>query len=210
MMLNPVEARASSATSSEPITRSFLFLQGCTGPFFRTLGLELKRAGHRICRVNFHGGDVFDWPLPDTRMYRGNRADWSRYFLRLVDEQQVTDLVLFADCRPLHADAIQILKAWRPRVRVHVFEEGYLRPDWITLERDGVNAHSPLMQVRGGFLSQPDALAPCAKVEKVGTAVVPQSLHAIGYFLSSYLTRRFFPHYTHQRRAGAGGGAAAW
>ncbi|WP_458339329.1 capsular polysaccharide export protein, LipB/KpsS family, partial [Bordetella pertussis] len=27
-------------------------------------------------------------------------------------------------------------------VRVHVFEEGYFRPHWVTLERGGVNAHS--------------------------------------------------------------------
>jgi capsular polysaccharide export protein len=28
-------------------------------------------------------------------------------------------------------------------LRVFVFEEGYIRPDWMTLERDGVNGHSP-------------------------------------------------------------------
>ena len=28
-------------------------------------------------------------------------------------------------------------------VRVFVFEEGYIRPDWMTLEHDGVNGHSP-------------------------------------------------------------------
>jgi capsular polysaccharide export protein len=27
-------------------------------------------------------------------------------------------------------------------VRIHVFEEGYIRPNWMTLERDGVNGHS--------------------------------------------------------------------
>jgi len=30
-------------------------------------------------------------------------------------------------------------------IRVHVFEEGYFRPHWITLEQGGVNAHSPLL-----------------------------------------------------------------
>jgi len=29
-------------------------------------------------------------------------------------------------------------------IAVHVFEEGYFRPDWITLERDGTNGHSRL------------------------------------------------------------------
>ena len=30
---------------------------------------------------------------------------------------------------------------------VHVFEEGYLRPSWITYERGGSNGHSRLMQM---------------------------------------------------------------
>ena len=30
-------------------------------------------------------------------------------------------------------------------VTTHVFEEGYLRPYWITYERGGANAASPLM-----------------------------------------------------------------
>jgi capsular polysaccharide export protein len=29
-------------------------------------------------------------------------------------------------------------------VHIHVFEEGDIRPDWMTLERDGVNGHSPM------------------------------------------------------------------
>ena len=34
--------------------------------------------------------------------------------------------------------------ARRRSLRLHLFEEGYLRPDWITLEREGVNANSRL------------------------------------------------------------------
>jgi capsular polysaccharide export protein len=30
---------------------------------------------------------------------------------------------------------------------VHVFEEGYLRPHWVTYERGGANGHSPLMAI---------------------------------------------------------------
>ncbi|HAV07943.1 MAG TPA: capsule biosynthesis protein CapA, partial [Rhodobacteraceae bacterium] len=45
--------------------------------------------------------------------------------------------------RPIHATAIRVAKA--RGLKVHVFEEGYLRPYWVTYERNGANGHSRLM-----------------------------------------------------------------
>jgi capsular polysaccharide export protein len=53
---------------------------------------------------------------------------------------------VYGDCRPMHRIAIETL---RPRgVRVHVFEEGYLRPNWVTCEPDGVNGYSRFLPPR--------------------------------------------------------------
>ena len=32
-------------------------------------------------------------------------------------------------------------------LRIHVFEEGYMRPYWVTYERGGTNGHSRLMDM---------------------------------------------------------------
>jgi capsular polysaccharide export protein len=125
------------------MSQSFLFLQGPHGPFFRELGRRLVAAGHRVARVNFNGGDVADWPMGDVFFFRDRPEAWPERVGALAGARGVTDLVLYGDCRPLHRTAIEAL---RPRgVRIHVFEEGYFRPDWITLERDGVNGHSRLI-----------------------------------------------------------------
>ena len=60
-------------------------------------------------------------------------------------EKQITDLVIYNDTRPFHKTAIQAAHA--RGINVHIFEEGYLRPYWITYERDGSNGNSKLMSL---------------------------------------------------------------
>lgn len=124
----------------EAPSRSFLFLQGPPGPFFLNLALRLRELGHRIHRINLSGGDRYDWPTGATN-YRGTMSAWPMFFDRFLRSSQVTDVIVYGDCRPVHQAAVRMAKL--RGVRVFVFEEGYIRPDWMTLERDGVNGHSP-------------------------------------------------------------------
>ena len=127
--------------------RSFLFLQGPVGPFFRRLGRSLEAEGHRVARVNFHGGDEHDWLKGEA--YRGRVQDWPQAAARLMKECRVTDLALYGDCRPLHRTAIDAAKA--RGAAVHVFEEAYFRPGYMTLERGGTNGFSSLPRTPGGI-----------------------------------------------------------
>jgi capsular polysaccharide export protein len=122
--------------------RRYLFLQGLATRFFARLGVALAKRGHRVKRINFTAGDRLFWELPGSVAYRGTIAEWPPFFEARLAEWHITDIVLFGDCRPLHAIAIGI--AARRGVSVHVFDEGYLRPSWITLERHGVNNNSLL------------------------------------------------------------------
>ena len=53
--------------------------------------------------------------------------------------------MLYGDTRPVHAAAVMAARA--RGLCVHVFEEGYLRPWWVTYERGGTNGHSRLMEI---------------------------------------------------------------
>ena len=126
--------------------RVFLFLQGPHGPFFYRLGQMLRRAGATVWRVGFNAGDRAFWfggagYLP----YGGTPQDWPDRFDALIAEKQVTDIVLYGDTRDIHAQAIQRARA--AGLRVHVFEEGYMRPFWVSYERGGSNGHSRLMDL---------------------------------------------------------------
>ncbi|TDL84198.1 capsule biosynthesis protein CapA [Palleronia sediminis] len=126
--------------------RHFLFLQGPHGPFFARLGAMLRRAGARCWRVGFNRGDRVFWPGKDSFIpYDGPADAWPRGFSSLVDRLGITDLVLYGDTRPIHARAVEIARA--RGLRIHVFEEGYLRPYWVTYERGGSNGNSDLMEI---------------------------------------------------------------
>ena len=132
-------------TSSRP-DRVFAFLQGPHGPFFNGLGRMLRAAGAQVWRVGFNAGDRAFWFHPDSYLpYRGTSEDWPNAFAAMIDDLGITDIALYGDTRPIHAAAIRVARA--RGVTVHVFEEGYLRPYWVTYERDGTNGNSRLMDM---------------------------------------------------------------
>ncbi|QFS83839.1 capsule biosynthesis protein [Roseivivax sp. THAF197b] len=126
--------------------RVFLFLQGPHGPFFNRLGKMLRKTGAEVWRVGFNAGDRAFWFHPRTYLpFRGRIEDWPETFRTLVAEKRVTDIVLYGDVRQIHAEAVAEARA--QGLTVHVFEEGYMRPYWVTYERGGSNGHSRLMQM---------------------------------------------------------------
>ena len=126
--------------------RVFLFLQGPHGPFFNRLGKMLRAAGVDVWRVGFNAGDRAFWFHPRSYIpFRGSAQEWPDTFASLLDEKSVTDIVLYGDTRPIHAQAVAQARA--RGLTVHVFEEGYMRPYWVTYERGGTNGNSRLMEM---------------------------------------------------------------
>ena len=133
--------------------RVFLFLQGPHGPFFSKLGQMLRQAGSEVWRVGFNAGDAFFWLDRQSYIsFNQPQDEWSARFVELVRQKAVTDIVLYGDTRPIHANAIS--KARELGLCVHVFEEGYLRPYWVTYERNGSNGNSRLMQMTVGQMRE--------------------------------------------------------
>jgi capsular polysaccharide export protein len=137
-------------------SRVFLFLQGPHGPFFNRLGKMLRLAGAEVWRVGFNAGDYAFWFHPQSYIaYKGTSSDWLDTFKALITEKNVTDIVLYGDTRPIHAAAVE--EARRLGLTIHVFEEGYMRPYWVTYERGGSNGNSKLMDMN--IANMQDALA---------------------------------------------------
>lgn len=126
--------------------RRFLFLQGPHGPFFSRLGKMLRAAGAEVWRVGFNRGDRAFWLNDPTYIpFKGTLADWPLALRQILALHRITDIVLYGDTRPIHAEAARAARSLD--ITVHVFEEGYLRPYWVTYERGGANGNSRLMQL---------------------------------------------------------------
>lgn len=118
----------------------FLFLQGMPSPFFAEVAAGLDRLGHRTTGIVLCPGDVAFWRGQSTLRYRGRQSDWPAYIEEIMVSLQVTDIVLLGERRRYHAQAVAIARALG--IRVSVTDFGYLRPDWITLERNGMSGDS--------------------------------------------------------------------
>jgi len=119
-----------------------LLLQGPNGPFFRRLAADLRARGCTVSKVNFNAADDLFYRDADAVRFQGELDAWPQLLCTLLTERRIEALVLFGDLRPLHEQAIRVAEALG--VTVWVLEEGYLRPDWVTFEKGGVNGNSRL------------------------------------------------------------------
>lgn len=181
--------------------KRILLLQGPVGPFFSRLARDLRRAGAQVQKVNFHAGDQVYFPRGHT--WRGPMAAWPAWLERHLAAWQIDCVMLFGDCRPVHQAARAVCQ--RHGLPVGVFEEGYLRPNHVTFEWGGVNAHSTLPRDAQALVGATPAGPSWPRPQGTAPAVpVPptfwrMALWAMLYFAAGALFAWRFPHYVHHR-----------
>ncbi len=177
--------------------RNYLFLQGPIGSFFSRLAARLKSQGHGVHRINFNGGDRVFWKLPGAFDFRGTVEQWPGFLTELLALREITDVVLFGDCRPPHRVATRLAR--RHGIRVHVFEEGYLRPNWVTLESGGVNKNSSMPLDPEWFKSTACSVGQWDGGVPVLSSFVRRAAEDVVYNLSTVLSAWRYPAYrTHK------------
>lgn len=123
-----------------PNKRRFLFLQGPISPFFVRIAAGLQALGHEVHRVNLHLGDRAFWGATRSVDFTGRAEAWPDWIADFLTRHAITDLLLIGEQRPYHRVAIAAAKARGSAVIVTDY--GYVRPDWITLERNGMGGES--------------------------------------------------------------------
>ena len=180
-----------------------LLLQGKMGTFFHRFAEFLMQCGIHVSKVNFNAGDAFFYRHPQAYNYHDALSEFSPWLSKLITDKQIDAVVCFGDCRPHHAKAAQVCEALG--ISFFVFEEGYLRPDYITLQEHGINGYSRLDM---------------SDIQQLDTAndhplythnrFYRMSLAATVYYVICRLYRHRYPHYQHYRGLNAWQEAAAW
>jgi capsular polysaccharide export protein len=129
--------------------------------------------------------------LPNGIDYRGSLEDWPAVFRQILEDKHITDVALFGDCRDYHLPAIRICHELG--VPVHVFEEGYIRPDWVTLELGGVNGHSSLPRDAAWYRQRAATLAPAPRHAQVHSSFRRRAFEAIAYNAAVIFMRWYYP-----------------
>jgi capsular polysaccharide export protein len=181
--------------------RSFLALQGTASPFFRQLAEALRSRGHAVKKVNFCGGDLLYDLSGQPWNYRGKAAELESWYRDVIATHMFTDVLMFGDCREIHRPVHSLAQA--AGVRVHVFEEGYVRPHWLTMEQYGVNGRSLLSRDPTWYLDQRSATPVSPPGVATGYNLYARAFHDIVYRGANATFASHFPHYqTHRPRNG--------
>ena len=191
----------------EPERRAFLFLQGPPGPLLHQLAAAMREREIKVERINICAGDRIDWPEPATD-FRGRFRDWPCFFDNFLREHQITDILLFGDCRPYHASARRI--AALRGVRTYVLEEGYLRPHWMTLELDGVNGYSRLTRNKEWVIDQASRLPPEPYLPPITATFRRRVRDTARHYIAVHAGRFAYPHYRTHRPGSALMEATGW
>lgn len=178
--------------AAPPGRRTFLFLLGPCSTFQSRLAEALEAERHRALKIVLHGGDALFWRRPATR-YRGSLAAWPAFVAARLDEWGVTDLIVHGESRDYHR--LAAIEAKARGIRVLVYEMGYFRPDWITLERDGLSAlsHFPrdpaLLRALAAGTPEPDFKP------RFRTPFLKFALNDLAYHLGEVIGTPFYPRY---------------
>ncbi len=135
-------------------------------------------------------------------MYWGGRPAWNYRghisgLLDFLDDKYrkfgITDQILFGDRRPVHRPAVNHGEVCG--VRTHVFEEGYFRPYWVTLEREGVNGHSLLPRDPDWFWQVGARLPDYGDGQPFQSPFEIRAAHDVAYHMAGIWNPLFFHNY---------------
>lgn len=147
-------------------------------------------------RINFCGGDLLYAGRSKSWNYTGSQQDLSAFYYEVLKAGDFSDVLLFGDCREIHLPIHQIAPEFG--ARVHVFEEGYVRPYWLTLERHGVNGRSQLPRDPAWYLEHRTLTPPPAGLP-TGYNLYERAWHDIRYRMGNALYASRFPGFKSHR-----------
>ncbi len=179
--------------------QQILLLQGPMGSFFKKMQLDLLK-NNLVYRIGFNKGDEFYSLKYNFYPYRDNLREWRSFINLFIKNKKINIIFLFGDCRLYHSIAIE--EAKNLNVDVYVFEEGYIRPNYITLEKNGVNFHSEIISNRNQILNQikidnNNILYPKNFSRKY--TFLKMAFQSFLYYLISNIYKFQYPNYSHHR-----------
>lgn len=189
-------------------SKRVLLLQGPVGPFFWNLAKDLRAVGATVFKFNFNAGDWIFYPSR-AHSFRGELSQWPEILEQFIVRHQIDAVILFGDCRPVHACVRSLTEQYG--CALGVFEEGYLRPDHITFEPLGVNGHSNFDEKLAFWLKQrskppvdvfnnSEFLHVSKEVKKVGRSYWHAAMWGMIYFFIAWLGQLFWNNALHHRK----------
>ena len=173
--------------------RKILLLQGPVGPFFYHFA-KLLSSKNQIYKINFNGGDFLFYPFK-AKSYRGSLANLEIFLQEFCKTYRIDCVIMFNDCRPIHKIGVKVAQSLN--LQTYIFEEGYIRPNFITFEKDGVNANSTLPKDSNFYLTYKNK--PAQEEKNVQHSFRNMAWFSFLYWFGAFLLGWYFNNKLHHR-----------
>ena len=180
--------------------KNILLLQGPMGSFFNTLDEKFTNDNANTFRIGFNAADEFFSDGSHYTGYKDRPKNWTKFIASYYDTHKIDKLFVFGDCR--FYQKIAVLIANQKNIQVYVFEEGYIRPNFITLEKYGVNGHSSQPKNREFYDNlefSKELIDEIEHVKKFKPTFPKLAREAIMYYWIANLFHFRYPNYIHHR-----------
>lgn len=178
------------------LSKKVLLLQGPMGSFFKNFSDWLNGRNIQTFKINFNGGDSWFFPKDDQVFdYIESLDHFDIWLASFIQRYNIDAIVCFGDCRLQHQIAKRVCT--QLNIDFFAFEEGYIRPNYITFERDGVNFCSKFNDL---FSQNTEITAvPIEPIQETHNSYWLMVRCAILYYCASLYAASKFPHYQHHR-----------
>ena len=178
-------------------SKRVLLLQGPMGNFFKRLSVWLTQHHIECHKVNLNAGDWLFYHGDNVAHYRRSIRHFDAWLKDYIQTHEIDSLVCFGDCRFYHQIAKKVAKDMGKRF--FVFEEGYVRPNYITFEENGVNDFSQFKQYYLNPLNGIPDLPMPDHPQNVNPSYALLVRTAISYYFVWILFFWLYPFYQHHR-----------
>ena len=160
-----------------------LFVGAPFGPFFSRLAREIESTGSSVFRTVCEGGEYLETPSHCRIIYRHRDGDWKRFIRGVMRRNKIDAVITFNDTLPRNRAALEV--AEEMALHSFVLENGYLRPHWVTLERDGVNGFSRLPRDPEVYLKARLGSGDPARDRNFPAGLRPHVIHTMTHFFAA-------------------------
>jgi len=151
------------SSSKRPIFRkkveiqgNCLFLVGPIGTFFARFSKYLEKNNIKTYKISF---PLYEYGFDKRNLIKYSKdIKFFKKFLReIILEKEIKHIFMYGNVLIPHRkalDLIEELKKEGKNVNSHIFELGYLRPNFVTLENKGINYSSDFIKDKEFYLNQ--------------------------------------------------------
>ena len=130
------------------IKGNVLFLMGPIGTFFVRLSNYLKKRKVKIFKIIFPLHE-FGYKRKDIVCFSGDIKEFKLFVKQLIIKNRIKHVFMYGNVLIPHKDTLLVcaeLKKEGYQIESHIFELGYLRPNYVTIEDRGVNYESDFIR----------------------------------------------------------------